>query len=643
MRAAVDLDERGHAVLLRGGQRERLGHGALADLVGDVVDGDLGQRQQILDALGRRARRRRVQEQLARARVLAHAHAQLRHLPRRLAIAVVDDQLLEDGARRLAVAELVLANLRLAQARRAALVGARRQLGDLAVAVGGALPPALLLLERRQHEVGVEIVGRQRDRLLERRHRRARVLEPIALQPRLQLEHRRALAHVRRRRRARDHELDEPGVVLVLLVQRARAHERLFVRRLELEQAPVVAQRRLLILQLVERDAGRGHERADAIGAIGGELGLAREQRRRQRPVAAGDGEAAPAAQERQEVGRVARRLLVDRHRLRAPRAIEPQRRFVQAQRLDRRVRRVVGGGGERVGEREAVGGGVGLGHGAERAHDAARHQRIDLLEPSGVEEQLGAGGAGRDLVAQGGERAIAVRQADVGAARAEPAQRADERVALARGGGGGAQLGEREDASDLAAVDGLRVAGRGARRLIEPVLVDEPELAGQRHLGLDVRGALDEALQLQRRRREVAARLGHVDERHRRRLVLRMARLHLAVALLRRFEIAQVQLFDLRDLVQHERLLPPVGQRAGAPLERGHQLLPLPVAPQDAVERAHRRGVQRVVGERRARRRRRRRRARRACARARGRCGSAAPPDRAGRRSGRAGASRCR
>ncbi len=226
----------------------------------------------------------RVQEQLARPLVLGRAQAQLRQLPRRLPIGVVDDQLFEDVARRLAIAELVFADGRFAQPRRAAGVAARRQLGDLAVAVGRALPPALLLLERREHEVGVEIVGCERDRLLERGDGAARVLHAVAVQLRLQLEHGRPLAHVGRGGGAGDDELEQAGVVLLLLEQRARAHEGVLMRRLELEQAPIVSQRALSIVELLQRDGAGGHERADAIGAIGGQLGLAGEQRRRQRP-----------------------------------------------------------------------------------------------------------------------------------------------------------------------------------------------------------------------------------------------------------------------------------------------------------------------------------------------------------------------
>ena len=55
-------------------------------------------------------------------------------------------------------------------------------------------------------------------------------------------------------------------------------------------------QRRARLVQLGERDLGRGQERAGAILPIGGHLGLVREQRGHRRPLLVGAGDPPHAA-----------------------------------------------------------------------------------------------------------------------------------------------------------------------------------------------------------------------------------------------------------------------------------------------------------------------------------------------------------
>ena len=97
-------------------------------------------------------------------------------------------------------------------------------------------------------------------------------------------------------------------------------------------------QRRARLVQLRQRDLGGGQQRAGAILAVGGDLGLVRQQRRHRRPLLVGAGDAAHAAQHRQKVAdRVARLLVGQRRVTRAPDAIEEARRFEQEQRARRR------------------------------------------------------------------------------------------------------------------------------------------------------------------------------------------------------------------------------------------------------------------------------------------------------------------
>ena len=69
------------------------------------------------------------------------------------AVGGIDDQLLEDEARRFAIAELALANLGLFEARRARGLVTGDQLADLPIGLRRVLPPAQLLEQRRQREI----------------------------------------------------------------------------------------------------------------------------------------------------------------------------------------------------------------------------------------------------------------------------------------------------------------------------------------------------------------------------------------------------------------------------------------------------------------------------------------------------------
>ena len=225
------------------------------------------------------------------------------------------------------------------------------------------------------------------------------------------------------------------------------------------------------LVELGQRDLGRGHDRAGSVLGVGRDLGLVRQERRHRRPLLVGAGDATHAAQDRQEVGdRVARLLVGERGVARAPDAIEQARRLEQDERPRRRRVAQRGALDQRAGQ-ALLGRRVAAGRALQRAHHTVGDAGILLPQPGRVEKQLRRRPPlprlRRHLVAQRRQRAITERQPLVGGARAQRRQRLHRRCRAAVEPRG-AQLRQAQRLPQRRRLVGLAIRQRRARVLAQ-------------------------------------------------------------------------------------------------------------------------------------------------------------------------------